>query len=93
MDVMPGIPWEVVGVKLICSLSGWTSPKDMILKVAGTLTGGTGAIVEYQGAWCQLHLLYWYGNKGAEIGATISVFPYNHRKKCLRKTNQADIAN
>uniref|UniRef100_A0A8C5KKM8 Aconitase 2, mitochondrial n=1 Tax=Jaculus jaculus TaxID=51337 RepID=A0A8C5KKM8_JACJA len=86
VDVMAGIPWElkcpkVIGVKLTGSLSGWTSPKDVILKVAGVLTvkGGTGAIVEYH---------------GPEIGATTSVFPYNHRmKKYLSKTGREDIAN
>ena len=56
VDVMAGLPWElkcpnVIGVKLTGQLSGWTSPKDVILKLAGILTvkGGTGAIVEYFG--------------------------------------------
>ncbi|XP_066563346.1 aconitate hydratase, mitochondrial [Amia ocellicauda] len=103
VDVMAGIPWElkcpnVIGVKLTGSLSGWTSPKDVILKVAGILTvkGGTGAIVEYHGPG--LESISCTGmaticNMGAEIGATTSVFPYNHRMKTyLEKTGRADIA-
>lgn len=104
VDVMAGIPWElkcpkVIGVKLTGSLSGWTSPKDVILKVAGILTvkGGTGAIVEYHGPGVDSISCTGMAticNMGAEIGATTSVFPYNHRmKKYLSKTGRADIAN
>uniref|UniRef100_A0A2I3H3V9 Aconitate hydratase, mitochondrial n=1 Tax=Nomascus leucogenys TaxID=61853 RepID=A0A2I3H3V9_NOMLE len=93
VEIMAGIPWEMKCPKVICtkltgSLSSWTSPKDVILKVAGILMvkGDTG----------RLHLLCWHGeicNMGAEIGATTSVFPYNHRmRKYLSKTGQTDIA-
>uniref|UniRef100_A0A8C8CWP4 Aconitate hydratase, mitochondrial n=1 Tax=Oncorhynchus tshawytscha TaxID=74940 RepID=A0A8C8CWP4_ONCTS len=103
VDVMAGIPWElkcpnVIGVKLTGSLSGWTSPKDVILKVAGILTvkGGTGAIVEYHGPGVDSISCTGMAticNMGAEIGATTSVFPYNHRMKTyLNKTGRADIA-
>jgi len=89
VDVMADIPWElkcpkVIGVHLTGALSGWTSPKDIILKVAGILSvkGGTGAIVEYFGPG--LDSISCTGmaticNMGAEIGATTSVFPYNRR--------------
>ncbi|TRZ02270.1 hypothetical protein DNTS_034041, partial [Danionella cerebrum] len=97
VDVMAGIPWElkcpnVIGVKLTGSLSGWTSPKDVILKVAGILTvkGGTGAIVEYHGPGVDSISCTGMAticNMGAEIGATTSVFPYNHRMRAyLQKT-------
>uniref|UniRef100_A0A9L0SCN7 Aconitate hydratase, mitochondrial n=1 Tax=Equus caballus TaxID=9796 RepID=A0A9L0SCN7_HORSE len=102
VDVMAGIPWElkcpkVIGVKLTGSLSGWTSPKDVILKVAGILTvkGGTGAIVEYHGPGVDSISCTGMAticNMGAEIGATTSVFPYNHRmKKYLDKTGRAGL--
>lgn len=89
VDVMAGLPWElkapkVIGVKLTGELSGWTAPKDIILKVAGILTvkGGTGAIVEYHGPG--VNSLSCTGmaticNMGAEIGATTSIFPFNDR--------------
>ncbi|CAJ0933077.1 unnamed protein product, partial [Ranitomeya imitator] len=100
VDVMAGIPWElkcpkVIGVKLTGKLSGWTSPKDVILKVAGILTvkGGTGAIVEYHGPGVDSISCTGMAticNMGAEIGATTSVFPYNHRmKKYLEKTGRS----
>ncbi|XP_051899046.1 aconitate hydratase, mitochondrial [Pristis pectinata] len=103
VDVMAGIPWElkcpkVIGVKLTGHLSGWTSPKDVILKVAGILTvkGGTGAIVEYHGPGVESISCTGMAticNMGAEIGATTSVFPYNHRmKKYMEKTGRAEIA-
>ncbi|XP_029292895.1 aconitate hydratase, mitochondrial-like [Cottoperca gobio] len=103
VDVMAGIPWElkcpnVIGVKLIGSLSGWTSPKDVILKVAGILTvkGGTGAIVEYHGPGVDSISCTGMAticNMGAEIGATTSVFPYNHRMKTyMEKTGRGEIA-
>ncbi|KAJ3600195.1 hypothetical protein NHX12_031181 [Muraenolepis orangiensis] len=103
VDVMAGIPWElkcpnVIGVKLTGSLSGWTSPKDVILKVAGILTvkGGTGAIVEYHGPGVDSISCTGMAticNMGAEIGATTSVFPYNHRMRTyLEKTGRGDIS-
>ena len=89
VDVMAGMPWElkcpkVIGVRLTGQLSGWTSPKDVILKLAGILTvkGGTGAIVEYFGPGVDSISCTGMGticNMGAEIGATTSVFPYNKR--------------
>merc|ERR1712215_176569 len=89
VDVMADIPWElkcpkVIGVKLTGALSGWTSPKDVILKVAGILTvkGGTMSIVEYFGDGVDSISATGMGticNMGAEIGATTSVFPFNKR--------------
>ncbi|EMD68926.1 hypothetical protein COCSADRAFT_135242 [Bipolaris sorokiniana ND90Pr] len=89
VDVMAGLPWElkapkVIGVKLTGQLSGWTAPKDIILKVAGILTvkGGTGAIVEYHGPGTESLSCTGMAticNMGAEIGATTSVFPFNDR--------------
>ncbi|KAL5384705.1 hypothetical protein DPSP01_005143 [Paraphaeosphaeria sporulosa] len=89
VDVMAGLPWElkapkVLGVKLTGKLSGWTSPKDIILKVAGILTvkGGTGYIVEYHGPGTESLSCTGMAticNMGAEIGATTSVFPFNDR--------------
>ncbi|XP_069380944.1 aconitate hydratase, mitochondrial-like [Paralichthys olivaceus] len=104
VDVMAGIPWElkcpnVIGVKLTGTLSGWTSPKDVILKVAGILTvkGGTGAIVEYHGPGVDSISCTGMAticNMGAEIGATTSVFPYNHRMRTyMEKTGRGDIAS
>ena len=81
------------------SLSGWTSPKDIILKVADILTvsGGTGAIVEYFGSGVESISCTGMAticNMGAEIGATTSVFPYNFRmKKYLDSTGRSDIGN
>jgi aconitate hydratase len=89
VDVMAGMPWELkfprlIGVKLTGRLSGWTSPKDVILKVAGILTvkGGTGAIVEYFGEGADTISCTGKGticNMGAEIGATTSLFPYDRK--------------
>merc|ERR1711887_395863 len=104
VDVMAGIPWElkapkVIGVKLTGELSGWASPKDVILKVAGILTvkGGTGAIVEYHGPGVDSMSATGMGticNMGAEIGATTSIFPYNaSMKRYLNATERSDIAN
>ncbi|GAB1607528.1 aconitate hydratase, mitochondrial-like [Argonauta hians] len=104
VDVMADIPWElkcpkVIGVKLTGKLHGWTSPKDIILKVAGILTvkGGTGAIVEYFGPGVDSISCTGMGticNMGAEIGATTSIFPYNHRMKdYLTATNRQGIAS
>ncbi len=104
VDVMAGMPWELkwpelIGVRLTGSLSGWTSPKDVILKLAGILTvkGGTGAIVEYFGEGTQSISCTGKAticNMGAEIGATSSIFPYDSRMAdYLRATERADIAD
>ena len=103
VDVMAGMPWElkfpkVIGVKLTGKMSGWTSAKDVILKVAGILTvkGGTGAIVEYFGDGADNLSCTGKGticNMGAEIGATTSVFGYDEKMgDYLRATDRADIA-
>ncbi|CAK9816966.1 Aconitate hydratase, mitochondrial [Anthophora quadrimaculata] len=103
VDVMANIPWElkcpkVIGVKLTGSLKGWTSPKDIILKVAGILTvkGGTGAIVEYFGPGVDSISCTGMAticNMGAEIGATTSIFPYNYRMQdYLKATGRSEIA-
>ncbi|MFH0735643.1 MAG: aconitate hydratase [bacterium] len=103
VDVMSGMPWElkwpkIIGVKLTGKLSGWTSPKDVILKLAGILTvkGGTGAIVEYFGDGTKSISCTGKGticNMGAEIGATTSIFPYDDKMALyLKATNRADIA-
>lgn len=103
VDVMAGLPWElkcpkVIGVRLTGSLSGWTSSKDVILKLAGILTvkGGTGAIVEYFGPGVDSISCTGMGticNMGAEIGATTSVFPYNKRMAdYLAATGRSGIA-
>jgi aconitate hydratase len=91
VDVMADIAWElkcpqVIGVKLTGKLGGWTSPKDIILKVADILTvkGGTGAIVEYHGPGVDSISCTGMAticNMGAEIGATTSLFPYNFRMR------------
>jgi aconitate hydratase len=104
VDVMAGMAWElkapkVIGVKLTGSLSGWTSPKDVILKLAGILTvkGGTGAIVEYFGPGLDSISCTGMGtiaNMGAEIGATCSTFPFNERMRdYLVATDRAGIAS
>jgi aconitate hydratase len=104
VDVMSGMAWELkfpklIGVKLTGKLSGWTAPKDVILKVAGILTvkGGTGAIVEYFGEGATSMSCTGKGticNMGAEIGATTSTFGYDDSMaRYLRSTNRADVAN
>ncbi|EDQ87748.1 uncharacterized protein MONBRDRAFT_37734 [Monosiga brevicollis MX1] len=104
VDVMADVPWElkcpkVIGVKLTGKMSGWTSPKDVILKVAGitTVAGGTGHIVEYFGPGVETMSCTGMGticNMGAEIGATTSVFPFNERMaKYLESTGRAAIAD
>jgi len=104
VDVMAGMPWElqmpkIIGVKLTGKMSGWTSPKDVILKVAGILTvkGGTGAIVEYFGDGTESFSATGKGticNMGAEIGATTSVFPYDaSMDRYLRSTERDDVAD
>jgi aconitate hydratase len=103
VDVMAGMPWELkwpkfIGVKLTDKIGGWTSPKDVILKLAGILTvkGGTGAIVEYFGEGTQSISCTGKGticNMGAEIGATTSVFPFDEKMSSyLRITKRADVA-
>ncbi|MGZ9676585.1 aconitate hydratase [Flavobacterium sp. GNP001] len=103
VDVMSGMAWELkfpklIGVKLTGKLSGWTAPKDVILKVAGILTvkGGTGAIVEYFGEGAVAMSCTGKGticNMGAEIGATTSTFGYDESMgKYLRATDRADVA-
>ena len=85
---------KVIGVRLTGQLNGWTSPKDVILKLAGILTvkGGTGAIIEYFGPGVKSISCTGMGticNMGAEIGATTSVFPYNERMgEYLRATKR-----
>ena len=102
-DVMSGLAWELkwpklIGVKLTGKLSGWASPKDVILKVAGILTvkGGTGAIVEYFGPGAESMSCTGKGtiaNMGAEIGATTSTFPYDDSmSRYLKGTGRADVA-
>lgn len=103
VDVMAGLAWELkmpklIGVKLTGRMSGWTSPKDVILKVAGILTvkGGTGAIVEYFGEGADSFSATGKAticNMGAEIGATCSLFAYDERMAgYLRSTSRADVA-
>lgn len=103
VDVMAGLPWELkapkyIGVKLTGKLNGWTSPKDVILKLAGILTvkGGTGFIVEYFGDGVDALSCTGMGticNMGAEIGATTSVFPFNASMgDYLKATSRPEIA-
>lgn len=100
VDVMADIPWElkcpnVIGVKLTGKLREWTSPKDVILKLAGILTvkGGTGAIVEYFGEGVESLSCTGMAticNMGAEIGATTSLFPFTQSMhRYLKATNRA----
>jgi aconitate hydratase len=104
VDVMAGLPWELkypsfIGVKLTGRLSGWTSPKDIILKLSGMLTvkGGTGYIIEYFGEGAKTISCTGKGticNMGAEIGATTSVFAYDRKmSEYLRATGRAEIAD
>ncbi len=103
VDVMAGLPWELkmpklIGVKLTGKLSGWTSAKDVILKVAGILTvkGGTGAIVEYFGDGADSLSATGKGticNMGAEIGATCSIFGYDDKMSAyLKATGRPEVA-
>jgi len=103
-DVMAGLAWELkfpklIGVKLTGKISGWTSAKDVILKVAGILTvkGGTGSIVEYFGEGARSLSATGKGticNMGAEIGATTSIFGYDEKSEIyLRGTKRGDIAD
>ena len=102
VDVMAGMPWELkfpklIGVKLTGKLSGWTAPKDVILKVAGIVSakGGTGAIVEYFGEGAISISCTGKGticNMGAEIGATTSTFGYDDSmRRYLNATGRADV--
>ena len=102
VDVMAGLPWEVlypthIAVYLTGKLSGWTAPKDVILYVAGQLTvaGGTNAIVEYIGPGARTISATGKAtitNMGAELGATTSMFPYDERMaKYLRATGRGDL--
>jgi aconitate hydratase len=104
VDVMAGMAWELkfpklIGIKLTGKLSGWTAPKDVILKVAGILTveGGTGAIVEYFGEGALAMSCTGKGticNMGAEIGATTSTFGYDaSMERYLRSTGRAEVAD
>ena len=104
VDVMADMPWELkfpklIGVKLTGKLSGWTAPKDVILKVAGILTvkGGTGAIVEYFGEGAKSLSATGKGticNMGAEIGATTSTFGYDASiERYLRATGRDEVAD
>ncbi|MEK9728096.1 MAG: aconitate hydratase [Candidatus Margulisiibacteriota bacterium] len=107
VDVMVGMPWELkypklIGVKLTGRLSNWSSPKDVILKLAGILTvkGATNAIVEYFGDGVESLSATGKGticNMGAEIGATTSIFPYDKKMadylKITGREAVADLAN
>jgi aconitate hydratase len=104
VDVMTGFPFnvrwpKVIGVRLTGSLSGWSSPKDVILEVARVLTveGGTGAIIEYHGPGADTISATGKAticNMGAEIGATCSVFPYDHQMAMyLKATGREAVAD
>ncbi len=104
VDVMAGMPWELkfpklIGVKLTGRMNGWTSAKDVILKVAGILTvkGGTGAIIEYFGEGAESLSCTGKGticNMGAEVGATTSTFGYDDSmERYLRATGRAAVAD
>ena len=103
VDVMAGMPWElkmpkIIGVKLTGKLSGWASPKDVILKLAGILTvkGGTNAIIEYFGEGTASISATGKGticNMGAEVGATTSVFPFDAKSvEYLNATGRSSVA-
>ena len=104
VDVMSGMSWELkfpklIGVKLTGKLTGWTAPKDVILKVADILTvkGGTGAIVEYFGEGATSMSCTGKGticNMGAEIGATTSTFGYDDSmRRYLAATGRQDVVD
>ena len=103
VDVMAGMPWELklpklIGVNLSGELSGWASPKDVILKLAGILTvkGGTGSIIEYFGDGVKTLSCTGKGticNMGAEIGATTSIFSYDNKmEEYLQATGRSELA-
>jgi len=104
VDVMAGFPWEVlypklVGVHLTGQLSGWSSPKDVILKVCDLLTvkGGTNRVVEYFGDGIASLSCTGKGtitNMGAELGATTSIFPFDERMATyLKATERSELAD
>lgn len=104
VDVMAGLPWELkmpklIGVKLTGRLSGWSAPKDVILKVAGILTvkGGTNAVIEYFGegaASLSATGKATICNMGAEVGATTSIFPFDHKSAAyLEQTGRKEVAD
>ena len=104
VDVMAGFPWEVkspqlIGVKLTGQLSGWASPKDVILVLCGILTvkGGTNAVIEYFGPGAASISCTGKGtiaNMGAELGATTSIFPFDaSMDRYLRGTSRAELAD
>ncbi len=103
VDVMASLPWELkvpklIGVKLTGQMHGWTSPKDVILKVAGILTvkGGTDAVIEYFGPGARTISATGKGticNMGAEVGATTSIFPFDEKMAVyLEATGRAKVA-
>ena len=103
VDVMAGMPWELqypklIGVKLLGKLQGWSSPKDIILKVAGILSvkGGTGSVIEYFGTGAKSLSCTGKGticNMGAEVGATTSVFNYDHSmSEYLKATGRGRVS-
>ena len=103
VEVMAGLPWEVlypkyIGVHLTGEMSGWTAPKDVILYLAGELTvaGGTNAIIEYFGPGARSISCTGKAtitNMGAELGATTSIFPYDDRMaKYLKATGRGELA-
>ena len=103
VDVMAGMPWElkfpkIIGVRLTGKLNGWTSAKDVILKVAGILTvkGGTGSVIEYFGPGAKALSCTGKGticNMGAEVGATTSTFGYDESmERYLKATGRDDVA-
>ncbi len=104
VDVMAGLPWELkmpklIGVKLTGRLSGWSAPKDVILKLAGILTvkGGTNAIIEYFGEGAKTLSATGKGticNMGAEVGATTSIFPFDEKSaQYLESTGRREVAD
>src|SRR5690554_798153 len=104
VDVMAGLPWELkmpklIGVKLTGKLSGWSAPKDVILKVAGILTvkGGTNAVIEYFGDGAETLSATGKGticNMGAEVGATTSIFPFDEKSAAyLEQTGRKEVAD
>ena len=103
VDAMTGMPWElkfpkIVGVELKGTLNGWTSPKDVILKLAGIVSakGGTGCIIEYFGSGADVISCTGKGticNMGAEIGATTSIFGYDNKmEEYLIATGRDEVA-
>ncbi len=104
VDVMAGLPWELkmpklIGVKLTGKLSGWSAPKDVILRVAGILTvkGGTNAVIEYFGDGAETLSATGKGticNMGAEVGATTSIFPFDEKSAAyLEQTGRKEVAD